>query len=87
MPHARHGGIGVCAFAATGSKLVSIGLEKEQIGQIQVAFLTAFEAAAAIADTGLPRLGDGVLGGLSGLKLPTDPVSCIARELRVGCFG
>ena len=38
IPHAKHGGIGVCGVAVVGSKLVGIGLEKEHIGQIQVLF-------------------------------------------------
>jgi len=37
MPHARHGGIGVFSLDIDGSKCKGIGLEKEQIGQIQVA--------------------------------------------------
>lgn len=38
MPHARHGGRGVFAVAVAGSKLDGTGLEKEHIGQTQVAF-------------------------------------------------
>lgn len=41
MPHARHGGKCVVVVAVAGSKLEGTGLEKEQIGQIQVA-LTGF---------------------------------------------
>jgi hypothetical protein len=37
MPHARHGGRCVREFAVVGSKFEGIGLEKEQMGQIQVA--------------------------------------------------
>lgn len=37
MPQARHGGKGVFALAALGSKFEGTGLENEQIGQIQVA--------------------------------------------------
>lgn len=37
MPQARHGGRGVCAFAAAGSKFEGTGLEKLQIVQIHVA--------------------------------------------------
>ena len=36
MPHAKHGGIGVCIFAVVGSKFVGTGLEKEHIGHIHV---------------------------------------------------
>lgn len=38
-PHARHGAKGVWALAVAGSKFVGTGLEKEQIGHIQVAVL------------------------------------------------
>ena len=38
-PHARHGAKGVWAPAVVGSKFVGTGLEKEQIGHIQVAVL------------------------------------------------
>ena len=38
MPQARHGGTFVCIFAVAGSKFDGIGLDKEHIGQIQVAF-------------------------------------------------
>lgn len=41
IPHARQGGRCVAAVAVAGSKLDGTGLEKEQIGQIQVA-LTGF---------------------------------------------
>ena len=37
MPQARQGGRLVCEFAVVGSKLEGIGLENEQMGQIQVA--------------------------------------------------
>lgn len=40
MPQARQGGSGVCALAVAGSKFAGTGLEKEHIGQIQVAELT-----------------------------------------------
>lgn len=49
MPHARHGGSGVRAFAVAGSKFDGTGLEKEHIGQTHVA-LTDGAAGA-----GLPR--------------------------------
>lgn len=39
MPQAKHGGTGVWALAAVGSKLEGSGFEYEQIGQIQVALL------------------------------------------------
>lgn len=38
IPQARHGGRGVEALALPGSKVGGTGLEKEQIGHIQVAF-------------------------------------------------
>lgn len=40
IPHARHGGKGVLAFAVAGSKFDGTGFEKEHIGQIQVAFVS-----------------------------------------------
>lgn len=40
IPQARHGGSGVCAFAAAGSKFTGIGLEKLQMVQTQVAVVT-----------------------------------------------
>lgn len=39
MPQAKHGGRGVCKFAAPISKFEGIGLENEQIGQIHVALI------------------------------------------------
>lgn len=39
MPHAKHGGRGVCAFAAAGSKFEGTGFEKLHIVQTQVAEL------------------------------------------------
>jgi hypothetical protein len=50
IPQARHGGRGVRSFAVLGSKLDGTGLEKEQMGQIQVVFASlagAGEDAAA----------------------------------------
>ena len=38
IPQARHGDRGVEALALPGSKFKGFGLEKEQIGHIQVAF-------------------------------------------------
>lgn len=37
IPHARHGGRGVCAFAVAGSKFEGTGFEKLHIVQTQVA--------------------------------------------------
>lgn len=39
IPHARHGGSGVCTFAVAGSKLDGTGFENVQIVQTQVAVL------------------------------------------------
>lgn len=39
MPQARHGGSGVCAFTAAGSKLDGTGFEKLQMVQTHVAVL------------------------------------------------
>lgn len=47
MPHARHGGRGVCTFAVVGSKLDGTGFENVQIGHTQVAFL-----AGVVSGTG-----------------------------------
>ena len=41
IPQARHGGRGVCALAAAGSKFEGTGFEKLQMVQTQVAVLTA----------------------------------------------
>jgi hypothetical protein len=38
MPQLWHFGILVCEFAVAGSKFEGMGLEKEHIGQTQVAF-------------------------------------------------
>ena len=58
MPHARHGGRGVRAFAVVGSKLEGTGFEKEQMGHTQVAL-----SGGADARAGLPR-GSGVVDAL-----------------------
>lgn len=39
IPHARHGGKGVCALAVAGSKFDGTGFEKLQMMQTQVAVL------------------------------------------------
>lgn len=39
MPHARQGGKFVAALAVAGSKFDGTGLEKEHMGQIQVALI------------------------------------------------
>ena len=41
IPQAKHGGNGVCAFAAAGSKFEGNGFEKVHMGQTQVAVETA----------------------------------------------
>jgi hypothetical protein len=49
IPHAKHGGRGVWAFAVAGSKLDGTGLEKLQIEQTQVAVLVgACSAGSAL---------------------------------------
>ena len=59
IPQARHGGSGVCAFAVVGSKFSGTGFEKEQIGQIQVAFLAFGGAGDGVYDRDeLPWMGD-----------------------------
>ena len=63
IPHARHGGNGVCAFAIAGSKFSGTGFENEHIGQIQVAFLALDEAGeAAYERDGLPWMGEEDVG-------------------------
>lgn len=57
MPHARHGGSGVRAFAVAGSKLDGTGLEKEHIGQTHVALVAGVGAGDGASDRrGLPCL-------------------------------
>jgi hypothetical protein len=53
IPQARHGGTFVCVFAVAGSKLEGIGLEKEHIGQTQVAFGPNARGAGAMERDGL----------------------------------
>lgn len=60
IPHARHGGRGVWALAAPGSKLEGTGFEKLHIGQTHV------------ADVGCDGSGGG-LGELSDLGDDTGP--------------
>jgi hypothetical protein len=45
IPHDKHGGSGVCAFADVGSKFEGIGLGKLHIVQTQVA-----DVGAGLAD-------------------------------------
>lgn len=70
IPHARHGGSGVLAFAILGSKLEGTGFEKEQMGQIHVAFGSLAAAVGVGADglTGVPYRVGGV-----------DPVGLLAN--------
>ena len=58
IPHARHGGRGVRAFAVEGSKFDGTGLEKEHMGHTHVALSGGVDAGA-----GLPRRS-GVMGVL-----------------------
>lgn len=53
MPHARHGASEVCSFAVAGSKFEATGFEKEQMGQIHVAFLIKDDVGADCRN-GLP---------------------------------
>ena len=66
MPQAKHGGIGVCSFAADGSKFEGTGFEKEQMGQIHVALVGIFGVgeekdllgmpdSVAVSPLGVPR--------------------------------
>lgn len=56
MPQARQGGSGVLALASEGSKLDGTGLEKEQIGQIQVALLALGGGGSNVGRCGVPVL-------------------------------
>ena len=63
MPHARHGGRGVCGPADVTSKFDGTGFEKVQIGHIQVALDTGGAAAGwkglEVRETGdVSREGD-----------------------------
>jgi hypothetical protein len=60
MPHARHGGKGVWAFAVAGSKFDGTGFENEQMGQIQVALAVDGAGEDARERKGLPCLSGGV---------------------------
>lgn len=64
IPHARHGGNGVLAFAMAGSKLDGTGFEKEQIGHIHVALgsLVAVVGVGADGLTGVAYREGGVDG-------------------------
>jgi hypothetical protein len=53
IPQARHGGTFVYVFAVAGSKLDGMGLEKEHIGQTQVAFGPSVGGAGAMERDGL----------------------------------
>jgi hypothetical protein len=60
MPHVRHGGNGVFAFASDGSKFEGTGFEREHIGHIQVAGLADCEAGnGGKGDVGVPMRGRG----------------------------
>jgi hypothetical protein len=69
IPHARHGGSGVRAFAVDGSKLDGTGLEKEHIGHTHVAL-----SGGADAGAGVPRRS-GLEGALPVRGGPCD--SCL----------
>lgn len=60
MPQAKHGGSGVCRFAAPISKFEGMGLENEQIEQIHVAVpgLWLLDPDAAVIH-GLDAFGTG----------------------------
>lgn len=65
MPHARHGGSGVWAFAVAGSKFDGTGLENEQIGHTQVALVGGAGAGEdARVRSGLPYLSGVIETGL-----------------------
>lgn len=67
IPHARHGGNGVRAFAVAGSKFDGTGFEKEHIGHTQVALRAGEDAGA-----GLPRLSGVTEGLLAAVGGPRD---------------
>lgn len=58
MPHARHGGSGVCALAEAGSKLDGTGLEKLQMVHTHVAVL-AGDGSTGAGLRGLAERGAG----------------------------
>ncbi len=61
MPQARHGGRGVCTVAAVGSKFACNGLEKVQMGHIQVALLMGAGSGGGRWKVGSERMaGDAV---------------------------
>lgn len=65
IPHAKHGGNGVRAFAVAGSKFEGTGFEKEHIGQTQVAFAAGAGAGDGVTErSGLPCLSGVVDNGL-----------------------
>lgn len=70
MPHARHGGRGVWAFAVAGSKLEGTGLEKVQIVQTQVAAL-AGDGSTGAGRNGLSDRGPGDAVLFLGEPVPT----------------
>lgn len=59
MPQARHGGIGVDAFAVAGSKFEGTGLENEHIGQTQVALANLAGVDSLVWENGEPVLDRG----------------------------
>jgi hypothetical protein len=80
IPHARHGGRGVRAFAVAGSKLDGTGFEKEHIGQTHVAL-----AEGVAAGAGLPRRS-GVVGWFPAAT-GAPRVSCFKGLGRRGILG
>ena len=73
IPQARQGGSGVAALAVVGSKLDGIGLEKVQIGQIQVAFwdLEGVETGVCRRGESLRGVGAAILGDCRPERVPT----------------
>lgn len=66
IPHARQGGKGADAVAVPGSKVAGTGFEKEQIGQIQVAFTGFSFGDSLLGDEGRGS-GEGDLAETDGL--------------------
>ena len=85
IPHAKHGGRGVCAFAIVGSKFEGTGFGKLQIVQTQVALL----ACVGVADE--ERIPASTAGEGDAPVLPLGPeeaaVALDWREPRLVGFG
>lgn len=85
MPHAKHGGSGVCSFAAAGSKLEGTGLEKLQIVQTHVAVLVAGGSTGGVLNGLSARCGGDVVRPREGMEAPAGDRDC--SDMRFVGFG